>query len=672
MIKKSIILSLIITLTFSLLLTINLVSAQIIITQPSSIYNYGDNFDISTTIKGNAGETKPFSLDLICNDESRNLINIPQLWLKDGEKKIEYSLLLSKDFLQNMNGNCIIQALYGNEKQQTSGFILSNRINILINLVNATINPGENITIEGTATKENSVNAEGAVDLKLQNTTISNSASVNNGKFSITLNIPSDIKSGNYIAVVYVYEKQNNEITNYGEVNFLLTVKQVPKSIDVIVDKQSILPIENITFSVVIFDQAHDKIDEKVATKVYDTNNNIIYQKLINSGENITLTFLTNQTPGNYKIEAKSLGLSTDKTFRIKEYEKLTFNLNNQILNIKNIGNVFFNKSLQIAIGNYTKILDIDLMLGEERNFTISAPDGNYDIIITDGYENFTATNVPLTGAVISIEEVKQIISWKNYTVVWSFLAILVILFIVVLIKRIKKNTYYSITERGGVEKVNAQETKKIKPTPDHIDKKFLGIYVKEAQHEVELKGKEEEVAVLAIRFDNLEKVSRVNRETFERIINEIKDSKGAVYQSNEYILSIYTSVNTRSFENEKIALKIAEKIATIIREHNKKFKETINAGISLHSGKMIIRKEDKVKFSALGNTLTLTKRLADLSLKKNCVVLLSEDIYKKMMSVLKADRINFEGTIAYSLEKSIMREDNAEFIQGFLKRNKF
>ena len=680
MIKKGAVLTI---LSLTLLLAINLVNAQIMITQPSSIYNYGDNFDISTTIKGTIGETQPFSLNLICSNESRNLMDISQLWLKDGEKTLDYSLLLSKSYLQNMNGNCIIQSIYGTERQQTSGFIVSNRINVLINLVNLTINPGESIIIEGTATKENSVNAEGAVDLTLQNTTISSSAMVSNGRFSITLDIPSNMKSGRYTTIVYVYEKQNNEVANYGEVNTLVIVKQLPKSINIETDKQGIFPVENITFSTTILDQASDKIDEKVAAKVYDSSNNIIYQKLINSGEVVTLTFATNQTPGSYKIEAKALSLSTDKNFDIKNYEKLDFVFDNPILNVKNIGNVLFNKSLQVSIGEESRILDINLGLGAEKNFTISAPEGEYNITITDGYENFTRSNVMLTGAVISIEEVREVISWKNYTVVWSFLALLIILFVMVIFKRARKNSVLSggsssgvsfKKERGGIEKVKVpvQQTRTIAPTPAHIDKRFLGIHAPQAQHEVELKGKDEEVGVLALKLDNPEKVSRVNKETFERILQEIKESKGSIYQSNNYILSIYTSVNTRTFDNEKTAVRTAEKIATIINEHNKKFKERINSGISVHIGRMIVRKEDKIKFSPLGNTLTLPKRLADISLRKEGTILLSEDIYKKMMSIVKAEKRNIEGLIAYSLEKSIMREDNSKFMQGFMKRNKF
>jgi hypothetical protein len=668
-------------LSLTLLLVINLVTAQIIITQPSPVYNYGDNFDVQIIVKGAVGETQPFSLDLVCEGESKNLMEISQLWLKDGEKTIDYSFLLSKSYLKNMNGDCVISSTYGTEKQQTSKFFVSDNINIITNQVNITVNPGEKIIIEGTAIKENSVNVNGFVDLTLQNTTISNSASVDNGIFSITLEIPSNIKSGKYTAIVYVYEKQNNEITNYGYINSLVTIKQIPKSIDIEINKQEIFPNENITFFTTILDQANDKIEDKVTIKVYDKNNEIIYQRLINSGEEIILTFLNNQSPGDYKIEAKALELSTDKGFNIKNYEKLSIRLDNPILNIKNIGNILFNKSIQIEIGEEARILDINLEIGEEKNFTIYAPKGEYNITITDGYESFIATNVALTGAAISIEEVKQVISWKNYTLVWIFLILILVLFIVVLMKRIRKNSYsqpkINFKERGGVEKIKANETKmsetrKVFPIPEHIDQKFLGIHAIQAQYEVELKGKDENVAVLSIKFDNPEKVSRLNKETFGKIINEIKDSKGAVYQSNTYLLSIYTSVNTRSFENEKIALKTAEKISLIIREHNKKFKEIINAGIGIHSGKMIIRKEDKIKFSPLGNVLTLTKRLSDASLKKEGILLLSEDIFKKMMSILKAERKVIDGIVAYSLEKSVIREDNAKFIQGFMKRNKF
>jgi hypothetical protein len=224
-----------------------------------------------------------------------------------------------------------------------------------------------------------------------------------------------------------------------------------------------------------------------------------------------------------------------------------------------------------------------------------------------------------------------------------------------------------------GVEKVKpAIQTRTMAPIPEHINKNFIKIHSVNAQYEVELKGKEEDVSVFSIKFDNIEKVSRASKETFEKMINEIKESKGAIYQSGNNVIAIYTSVNTRTFENEKTAIRTAEKIALIIKEHNKKFREIINAGIGIHSGKMIIKKDEKIRFSPLGNTLSQVKRLSDISLKKEGTILLSEHIFTKVISIVKGERINFEGTIAYSLEKSIIREENSNFIKGFLKRNSY
>jgi hypothetical protein len=667
-------------LLLSLFLAINIVSAEITITQPASVYNYGDSFDLSTTINSSAGETNSFSLDLICGDKSINLMDISQLWLKTGKKTLDYSLLLSKNYLNGMTGDCFVSAKYGGLQKDTNYFLISNNINVATKITNMTINPGENITILGTAIKENLVKANGYVDLTLENTTLSSSTSVRNGRFSITIITPSNIKSGEYNAKVYVYEENNDEIINSGEAAVLVIINQKPTELDLELNKNEILPIENITLLATIFDQAEDIINNAVAIKVYDTNNKVIYEKSLNPEENVTLTFLSNQTPGGYKVEAKAFSLSSEKVFIIDNYEKVDFVLNGSILNVKNIGNVIFNKSLEVKIGEETRLFDIVLGLGKEKNLSISAPNGEYNIMISDGIGNITANNVALTGNAINIGEVKQILTWRNYVVLWGFLLLLVILIIIVLSRKAseKKRAYGSlrnerIIKRGGIERATPElKTRTVAASPEHVDKRFAGIHAQQAQHEIELKGKDENVAVLAIKLDNPDKVSKVNKESFEKILQEIKESKGSIYQSGDYLLSIYASVNTRTFENEKIAVRVAEKVGRIITEHNKKFNEKITSGISVHNGNMILRKEDKIKFSVLGNTLSLTKRLADISLRKDGVILLSEDTFKKLMSTIKAERRNIDGIIAYSLEKSIMREDNARFVNGFLKRNKF
>jgi hypothetical protein len=658
---------------------LSIVSAQITITQPSSVYNFGDDFDLTVTINNDIGATEIFSLDLICEGKAKNLMEISQLWLKDGTKVIDYSFLISRVYLKDIKGNCIISSKFGDDVAETSNFLISEKINILISNIDKEINPGEKITIEGTAIKENLKKVDGTIEVKIISADIGGSYSFLNGNFKISLDIPGNMKSGEHPLLIFVYEKENNEIINFGEVNSVVKVKQVPKLIEVLVDKQEIFPVEKIKISATIFDQAQEKINDKIEIKLYDPLNNVFYQRLLNSGEEIDISFETNQSFGEYKIEASALSINKEEKFRINKYEKISTRINDSMLIIKNIGNAFFNKSIQIKIGEETRILDVSLDIGQEKSFAMFAPDGEYEITITDGSDILTSGRITLTGSAISIEEIKdRLYVWRNYILVWFFLSFIIVSFIMVFFKR--KNTghntgfLFSRRDRNmGVEKVKpAIQTRTMAPIPEHINKNFIKIHSVNAQYEVELKGKEEDVSVFSIKFDNIEKVSRASKETFEKMINEIKESKGAIYQSGNNVIAIYTSVNTRTFENEKTAIRTAEKIALIIKEHNKKFREIINAGIGIHSGKMIIKKDEKIRFSPLGNTLSQVKRLSDISLKKEGTILLSEHIFTKVISIVKGERINFEGTIAYSLEKSIIREENSNFIKGFLKRNSY
>ncbi|MEM3405935.1 MAG: hypothetical protein QW117_03130 [Candidatus Pacearchaeota archaeon] len=671
-----------ISIFFIILLSIHLIKAEITISEPKkSIYNFLDSEDISIIIKDSSKQQKPFSLDLVCENGDKNLMQIPSLWIKKGEEKITYSMLFSKYFLDDLKGNCKFLASYGNEKKESNTFILTDEINITLNIKETQINPGSNLKIEGTALPLNGKTASLNIEIYFEGTK-KETQTINN-KFSSIINIPNDIKSGNYKINIYAYQKENDIVENEGEEQIIITINQVPTSLEIVTDKDSYLPNEEISLYSIVLDQALDLVEGKTNIEIYDSYNNLKYSKEVLLGEKNYIAVHYNDIPGKWKIKAKSFNLTKEKIITIKELERARFNLENSVLKITNIGNIPYNESLKVTIGNYTEVIDVFLDIDESKEYKLEAPDGEYNIVIEDAYENFIVNNVPLTGAAINIEEIKEYLyDWKSYIFVWIFLIALIIALLFVIFKKNKLSYGSKINEeKYGIEKIrpslikeekNEISKRNTKNFPEHIDKNFIKIHSVNAQYEVELKGKEENVSVLSLKFENLQKYLISNKDVIETIVNSIKESKGSIYQNNNYIIGIYSFLNTRTFENEKIAIKTAEKIYSLIKEHNKKFKEKINVGIAIHTGKMILRKEEKLKFLPIGNTLSLSKKLSDISLNKNNLILLSEEIYKKLMSIIKAEKINVEGIIAYSLEKSLVRESNEKFIQDFLRRNKF
>ena len=91
--------------------------------------------------------------------------------------------------------------------------------------------------------------------------------------------------------------------------------------------------------------------------------------------------------------------------------------------------------------------------------------------------------------------------------------------------------------------------------------------------------------------------------------------------------------------KNEVEAAKAAEKIKLVLQEHNKKFKDKIEFGIGINSGKIINKIEDKtLKFTALGNLISGAKRIADSS---NEQVLVTKEAYERGINEIKAEKKN-------------------------------
>ena len=60
----------------------------------------------------------------------------------------------------------------------------------------------------------------------------------------------------------------------------------------------------------------------------------------------------------------------------------------NDTLLVTNVGNVPYRKAIQIVIGNEIEIKELNLEVGQSKQFRLLAPDGDYKISVTDGSWN--------------------------------------------------------------------------------------------------------------------------------------------------------------------------------------------------------------------------------------------------------------------------------------------
>src|SRR3989344_8867286 len=129
------------------LISINIISAEIMLSQPNEIYNLGDRLDVSATLKTSADSSGLFKMSITCGTDEKEFYVMPIEIISGEEGTFDTALTLSNSFLQDMKGKCRIKAQYLDEDSYTTGFEITDKINIELKTNNAVFNPEENIFI---------------------------------------------------------------------------------------------------------------------------------------------------------------------------------------------------------------------------------------------------------------------------------------------------------------------------------------------------------------------------------------------------------------------------------------------------------------------------------------------------------------------------------------------
>jgi hypothetical protein len=145
-------------------------------------------------------------------------------------------------------------------------------------------------------------------------------------------------------------------------------------------------------------------------------------------------------------------------------------------------------------------------------------------------------------------------------------------------------------------------------------------------------------------------------------------EKKGMVDWRDNHALIIFSPIITKTFKNELLATKIASKIFEKFGKYNKKFTDKIEYNIGVNSGDLISQIEQgKLKYTSMGNTILLAKKISDSSKGK---LLVSESIKEKLKRELKSKKSGEIGKSGiYEIEKILDKEADKEKLADILSR---
>ncbi|MFA5019852.1 MAG: hypothetical protein WC533_02020 [Candidatus Pacearchaeota archaeon] len=649
------------------------------IEQPKEIYSIGD---VMNLVLGTDGEEGWVDLKMVCGNSTKLLY---YNYLTKDTTAYYISAPLTREFLRDMDGACHILIVANDGEKNSLDFEITGQIFFTLQFNAESFNPNETLIFTGTAKKTNEQKINGFAEIKFSSNGLEMIVPVTDNKFSGNISLPENIASGEYQLNIFIYEKDSfGEVTNFGVSNSTITINSLPTKLELSVPS-SIKPGENLEFTSILYDQADYNINGKTASYIITSaDGRETFNIIGNTGESSYQSFEENAVLGYWNISAESEGISTKTQFYVSENKKISFIIVNDTITLLNVGNVPYDKFVEITIGNYTEVKELNLSVGNSIKYVLSAPDGEYNISVGDG-ETFHHGTVALTGNSISISKNRkpgsfgEVVNRNSFA--WLILIVIFGMFILLTSRKVIKHKFpygiskfsafggnipFSEDKKGGVIKLaSPKEEKIIKPVFETLGN--------EAKHSSVVDGEKQNSGIIAIKIKNYHEVinSKTNaNENLKKAINKISENDGKVYDTGEYVVGIFAPIATRSLQNSFSAIKTARAVAESLRIHNSKYAQKIDFGIGVNEGEIVAKKQSgKLIFTPLGNVLISTKRIADIA---DNTILVGEQARKSSMNLVKMSPNPDKSSIKTFIVGEILdSSENKKFISSFLERNK-
>ncbi|MCX8193905.1 MAG: hypothetical protein N3G19_00890 [Candidatus Pacearchaeota archaeon] len=653
-------------------------SATILLSQTNEIYNLGDNINLESKISKSETFEGFLRIVLNCNNKEALMYFSPIALEKNKEKTI------AVNFPVVMIGSCYINSILEDNKNKvveeakTENFVLSNKIDVKIEINKKEFKPEEILQITGTAMKANGKEADGIATIYFNGKEYA--VSVSKGKFSFIQKFETNVEPGEKTITIRVKDDNNNS----GEVNTNINIAAIPTNLIIETNNESFLPDTILMITPKLLDQANGilaaTLNVKILKQTTMLKTETLLEELVKSGDSTMFRFTKFHRPGNYVIEASWQNFNEKKMVKVIEYEKIKVALENNILNIENIGNVPFKRKIEITFSiqdqEYKKIIELDLKIGETKSYKLEAPQGTYDIKINTGDEILTFSKIPLTGSVVAtIDLEKEPMTESGFLIIMLIIiAALVVIFLVLKnitkyktkkeMKSIKEKISKStvpvtlasasslIYKQGKLDRFSKQESK------GDLEKYFIKHSEKLYANKVSsalVYGTKQEITALVLTFQGFEKLEELKKkdsalyaqildEYFAAVVEKIKENQGVASIYGNELIVLFNIV--KQYRHDIAAIRTAESIKQITSELNSllaakgfNINLAIKAGANIGMANVNAIQNKEVKYTSIGNTTFLAKALKERAIVNE--ILITETLYERVANAIKAKKIS-------------------------------
>jgi len=646
---------------------ISFASAELIFGQTESLYNVGDRFEVILTISPQTYTSNFLTSSLICGDRKIEFYKSPHSVAAGEQEEVIISTNLDKFLVEGVEGECYISATYESDSAESQRFDVTRGISLTLNVEGILFDPGESVHVYGKATKANGVPVDGFVEFSAPKIGLNFVGPVKLGEFNFSLTIPSDAPSGSHPMNVRAYENDVFEMTiNEGNTTGVVKIRQIIKEVSIALSDQAVLPIEELTYRIVLDDQAGQEANADVSIEILRPDETIAEERIIKSGETIKVNLVSSSQPGYWQIKARLNDIETTKEFLVEEFKDVSFTLENQTLAVKNTGNIPYNGPVDIAIGKVNDVKELqDLAVGDSKKFKLLAPDGEYDIKVSKGSERQEVGRTYLTGNAISIEDLTSGgVFGTSFMVLIGLILILVIALVAVY--------FYRKFSKNKLAKLNDSDAAKTPVAARKVDR--AGGVASDVKSINQLpttvidKGEKQESAIISLKIKNTPDLIKNQEATkiIDSALWKAKEAGAKIYSDGDFRIMIFAPVLTKEKDNTLRAIRIARGIERILHSFNRRTPTKIGFGIGVNAGSLVVESaQGKFRFMSLNNIISNTKRISNNSTENT---LISEVFRRKMAGRIKAEKLKDKNL--WKVEKVIDRSDHSEYVSKLAKKS--
>jgi hypothetical protein len=637
-------------------------SGEIIFSQPESVYNLGDTISITATIKSNEYAEDIFTPYLVCRGHSKEIVPKQYLEIQKGEEKnIDIVLKLNEFLIGEQKGNCEIKIVFDEKSFYSEDFLISDKLEAELEESKNEFKPGEKVIINGNVLRETGDLSEGFVSLEIPELDMTPKSTINNGKFSLEFTIPYDAEANSYYSKIEVYEKDTKgNPTNKGFVNYGLKVLQVPKNLEIVLENQLVEPKTSLRVKTLLHDQTGKNIEEKVIITIKDNRGKIMLEEERLTDEFLEFPIEQKTPPRTWSVLAVFKDMNAQTNFDIKEKKEIKPLIVNKTLVLENTGNVLYNDSFNIKIGEENLEVYLILDVGNTKKFILTAPDGEYGVEVMG-----IKQSVALTGNAIGIKDATNKISSFKNIVIWVFIIVVLGFVTFVFFKKTHNKSFfgYVVSKKKEIKEIKDLEKKDVLISPKQ-----------KAELSLSIQGQKQSVSLLCLSLKNFHELKKTKenciKDTLRKIISLAQEKKAYIYDNKDSLFFIFAPLITKTFDNEKSSVKLGIKIREILRKHNSLFKHEIIFGISINSGEIVAKKKgNNLEFMGIGSIIPFAKKLAGFSRGE---ILYNEYVDNKLYNYADSKKVRRHDLEIFELEGLKHTKEHEKFIKDFIKRMEF